>query len=84
MKTTTTIRPTEFIATDGYGTCLWHRQHQFYLEHTVPTLPKCDICGGCTGDKRSPRHELCRLRKNDGYPTPVIQTISKCGCSFCR
>lgn len=81
MKNT---RPIERIATDGHTTNLWHRQHEFYLSDIVPTLPKCDICGGCTGDKRSPRHELCRLRAERGTATPRMDYISECGCAPCR
>jgi hypothetical protein len=67
---------------DGQTTCLWHRQHEFYLANIVPLLPRCPICGG-VGDPRQPRHELCRLRARDGRPTPELNTVSKCPCAKC-
>ena len=76
--------PTSHIPSDGHTTNLWHRQHEHYLRYIVPILPKCDICGGCTGDSRAVRHELCRLRAKRGNPTPRTDTINECDCSPCQ
>ena len=73
--------PLHRIATDGYTTCLWHRQHQYYLEHVAPTQPRCTICGGNTADMRVPRHELCRAREERGMPTPLMDSTPLCGCN---
>lgn len=75
--------PREHIASDGHTTGLWPRQHEFYMEHIVPLLPRCPICGG-VGDPRQPRHELCRLRAAGGRPTPEINTIDECYCAQCK
>ena len=75
--------PRERIASDGYTTCLWHRQHDHYMNHIVPLLPRCPICGGI-GDERRPEHELCRVRRAKGLPIQQLDTITKCSCSNCR
>lgn len=75
--------PSEQIHSDGRdGTCLWHRQHEHYLEHVVPLLPRCPICKG-VGDPRQPRHELCHIRVENNLPTPPIHSIAACGCGKC-
>lgn len=75
--------PKDKVPSDGHTTCLWHRQHEHYIKHIVPLLPKCDICGG-TGHPRQPRHALCVEYQKRDMPAPRLDTIRDCPCSKCR
>ena len=68
---------------DGHGTCLWHRQHEFYVQHVIPLLPTCSICGGALPPPNKGQHELCRLRQRSGRPTPRIDPEHTCYCRPC-
>jgi len=68
---------------DGTTTCLWHRQHQYYLENIVPHLPLCELCGGEV-DHGMSQHHLCAARAGRGLPTPRLSVVKPCPCSQCR
>jgi hypothetical protein len=74
--------PRNRVPEDGKTTCLWHRQHEFYLASLVPLLPACYVCGGPT-QPDTERHELCRLRHASELPTPPLSSIKKCPCTNC-
>lgn len=80
--------PQERIATDGRpelgGSCLWHRQHQHYLEHVVPFYPACRCCGGPV-DPRSaePVHNLCLALSEAGLPVTRLDATRHCPCQNC-
>lgn len=61
--------------------CVWHETWA-YVRETYP-WPLCDICDGPV-DPRAKRHELCRLRKLKGLPTPLMDQRPACGCAKCR
>ena len=60
----------------------WHIGHLEYRATYVPTLPDCDICGGKMARMDESRHELCRLRKQRGAATPLLDATNHlCPCN---
>ena len=75
--------PREHIATDGHGTNLRHRQHEYAMANIVPAMRKCRLCGGeC--DRRQDAHNLCVERANRGMDIPVLRALPECGCHACN
>lgn len=75
--------PREFVATDGHGTCLRHRQYEYTMERIVPAMRRCRICGGeC--DRRQEAHNLCVERQKRGLKPTLLRSLPTCACKECN
>jgi len=74
--------PQDRIDSDGRTTCLWHRQHEWFVAHALPNWPHCQICGGIC-DPRLTAHALCQERAKRSLPITVLDSTPLCPCKAC-
>ena len=75
--------PQKITESDGHTTCLMHRQWEWTMKNYVPTMSKCNICGGVV-DTRLAAHALCVSRRGLNLATPRLDApLPQCSCRPC-